>query len=152
MEHGKAPETPTCRLGATMNMRQTASAPGAPNAAGRGGGRRCRPTRRGAGAGAQDPWPSLAAQIFDGRAVRDGSAILAIDAPYRAEDAALVPIGIRSLLPADDARRIRGITLVIDENPSPLAAVFSPGPAAASARCPRGSGSIPTPTCTPWPN
>ena len=53
--------------------------------------------------------------------------MLAIDAPYRAEDAALVPIGIRSLLADDDARGIRGITLVIDENPSPLAAVFSPG-------------------------
>jgi sulfur-oxidizing protein SoxY len=75
----------------------------------------------------EDPWPSLAAQIFNGRTVRDGSAILAIDAPYRAEDAALVPIGIRSLLAVDDARGIRGITLVIDENPSPLAAVFLPG-------------------------
>jgi sulfur-oxidizing protein SoxY len=76
----------------------------------------------------QDPWPSLAAQIFDGRAVQDGSAIIAIEAPYRAEDAALVPIAIRSLLAAADARRVLGITLVIDENPSPLAAVFSPGP------------------------
>ena len=37
----------------------------------------------------EDPWPSLAAQIFNGRTVRDGSAVLAIDAPYRAEDAAL---------------------------------------------------------------
>jgi sulfur-oxidizing protein SoxY len=72
-------------------------------------------------------WPSLAGQIFGARVVRDGSAILAIDAPYRAEDAALVPLGIRSLLAPDDARRLRGITLVIDENPSPLAAVFSSG-------------------------
>jgi sulfur-oxidizing protein SoxY len=88
----------------------------------------------GGGASAQapdheDPWPSLAAQIFAGRTVQDGSAVVAIDAPYRAEDAALVPVGIRSLLPSDDARRIRGITLVIDENPSPLAAVFASGDA-----------------------
>jgi sulfur-oxidizing protein SoxY len=75
----------------------------------------------------EDPWPSLAAQIFGGRTVRDGSAMVAIDAPYRAEDAALVPIGIRTLLAPDDARQIRAVTLVIDENPSPLAAVFSPG-------------------------
>ena len=40
---------------------------------------------------------------------------------------ALVPVSIRNLLPADDDRHIRSITLVIDENPSPLAAVFSPG-------------------------
>jgi len=78
--------------------------------------------------GAQDPWPSLAQQIFEGRAVRDGAAVLAIEAPYRAEDAALVPVGLRCLLPAGDARSIRAITLVIDQNPSPLAAVFTPGP------------------------
>jgi sulfur-oxidizing protein SoxY len=76
----------------------------------------------------QDPWPPLAAQIFNGRTVQDGATIMAIDAPYRAEDAALVPVAVRSLLPSGDSRRIVGITLVIDENPSPLAAVFSPGP------------------------
>jgi sulfur-oxidizing protein SoxY len=77
----------------------------------------------------EDTWPSLAAQIFDGRAVRDGSAILTIDAPNRAEDAALVPVSIRSMLAAGDTRHVRAVTLVIDENPSPLAAVFSPGEA-----------------------
>jgi len=77
----------------------------------------------------QDPWPPLASQIFDGRTVEDGGAILAIDAPYRAEDAALVPIGLHILLAPDDTRQIRRITLVVDGNPSPLAAVFSPGPA-----------------------
>lgn len=75
----------------------------------------------------EDPWPSLAGQIFAGRPVQDGGGIVAIDLPYRAEDAALVPVGLHSLLPADDPRHIRSITLVIDGNPSPLAAVFSPG-------------------------
>lgn len=78
---------------------------------------------------AEDPWPSLATQIFAGRPLQDGAAIVGIDAPYRAEDAALVPIGLHNLLPADDKRQVRNITLVIDQNPSPLAAVFSPGPA-----------------------
>ena len=78
---------------------------------------------------ADDPWPSLAMQIFAGRPVQDGNGIVAIDAPYRAEDAALVPVGLHSLLPDDDQRHVRSITLVIDANPSPLAAVFSPGPA-----------------------
>jgi sulfur-oxidizing protein SoxY len=76
-----------------------------------------------------DPWPSLASQIFAGRPLQVGGAIVAIDAPYRAEDAALVPVGLRSLLAADDKRQIRSITLVIDGNPSPLAVVFSPGAA-----------------------
>ncbi len=60
--------------------------------------------------------------------MQDGTAVLAIDAPYRAEDAALVPVTIRSVLPPGDPRQIRRITLVIDENPSPLAAVFEFGP------------------------
>jgi hypothetical protein len=41
---------------------------------------------------------------FDGPILRDGSAILAIEAPYRAEDAALVPIAIRK--PAACWRRL----------------------------------------------
>jgi sulfur-oxidizing protein SoxY len=73
---------------------------------------------------ADDPWPALAAQIFNDRRIEDGSAVLALDAPYRAEDAAVVPIGIR-LAPPKQAGRIRFITLVIDENPSPLAAKFT---------------------------
>jgi sulfur-oxidizing protein SoxY len=76
----------------------------------------------------QDSWPSLAPQIFGDRPIGDGGTVLAIDAPYRAEDAAVVPITIRSLLPMEDGREIRALTLVIDENPSPLAAVFKLGP------------------------
>lgn len=75
----------------------------------------------------EDPWPSLAQQIFKGRPVTDSDAILSIDAPLRAEDAAVVPISLHSLLPDDDTRRIRTVTLVIDENPSPVAAAFSLG-------------------------
>lgn len=75
-----------------------------------------------------DRWPELAAQIFDNRAIEDGSAILAIDAPYRAEDAAVVPLSIHHRLGADDSGQIRTITLVIDQNPSPVAVTFSPGP------------------------
>jgi len=68
-----------------------------------------------------DPWPDLASQIFNDRPIADGSAVLAIDAPYRAEDAAVVPISLRTL-PSGD--RVRSITMVIDQNPSPLAAKF----------------------------
>ncbi|MDB5403409.1 MAG: quinoprotein dehydrogenase-associated SoxYZ-like carrier [Rhodopila sp.] len=74
---------------------------------------------------AQDPWPALAPQIFPGQVLRDGSALLTIEAPYRAEDAAVVPIALRTTFPALDPRRARKITLVIDANPSPVAAVFT---------------------------
>src|SRR5476649_514291 len=79
------------------------------------------------GSVASESWPSLAAQVFDNRPILDGSALMAIDAPYRAEDAAMVPISIRALGPAGEARRIESLTLLIDENPSPLAATFSLG-------------------------
>jgi sulfur-oxidizing protein SoxY len=90
------------------------------------------PAARAKAPAADDPFPSLAAQIFNDRPIQDGSAVLAIDAPYRAEDAAVVPISIHSLMPAGDTRRIRSITLVIDQNPSPLAAKFSLGANAAT--------------------
>ncbi len=74
-----------------------------------------------------DPWPSVAEQIFGKQDMADGGAVLAIDAPYRAEDAAVVPVSVHNILPAGDDRRIQSITLVIDQNPSPLAAKFSLG-------------------------
>lgn len=74
-----------------------------------------------------DPWPALASQIFNGQPIGDGSHILAIDAPYRAEDAAVVPVSLHDLRPDGDTSRIARITLVIDQNPSPLAATFTLG-------------------------
>lgn len=72
-----------------------------------------------------DPWPALATQIFPDRILQDGAALLTIDAPYRAEDAAVVPVSLRTTLAADDPRQVRKITLVIDANPSPVAAAFT---------------------------
>jgi sulfur-oxidizing protein SoxY len=60
--------------------------------------------------------------------VEDAGDLVAIDAPARAEDAAIVPVEIRvaeSLAP-----NIRGLYLIIDDNPSPLAAHFLLGPLA----------------------
>jgi sulfur-oxidizing protein SoxY len=91
--------------GATLSARAAAQAPAQP-----------------------DSWRALAPQLFGDRAIQDGRAVIGIDAPYRAEDAALVPVSLRQLLSADDPRRLVSVTLVIDENPSPLAAVFTPGP------------------------
>ena len=72
-----------------------------------------------------DPWLAPAPQIFPDRVLLDGTALLTIDAPYRAEDAAVVPVTLRTTLAADDPRQVRKITLVIDANPSPVAAAFT---------------------------
>ncbi len=74
-----------------------------------------------------DPWPTLAQMIFDAKPLENGDSVLALDAPYRAMDAAVVPITIRTLLPPGDPRTVRRITLIIDGNPSPLAATFTLG-------------------------
>src|ERR1700716_3801793 len=69
-----------------------------------------------------DPWPGLVQDIFNNRAMNDGTGLIAIEMPYRAEDAAIVPVTLRATLPPGDARRVLAITLVIDQNPAPMAA------------------------------
>jgi sulfur-oxidizing protein SoxY len=83
-----------------------------------------------AAADSYDPWPGLVQDIFNNRDMNDGSGVIAIEMPYRAEDAAIVPVTLRSVLPPGDLRRVVAITLVIDQNPSPLAARFELGAAA----------------------
>ncbi len=80
----------------------------------------------------EDPWPFLMPQIFK-RPVEDNDSFVAIDAPYRAEDAAVVPITLH-LLPDSVTHAVRAVTLVIDANPSPLAAVFRMAPEAGVTR------------------
>ena len=77
---------------------------------------------------AYDPWPGLVQDIFGNRPMNDGSDVVAIEMPYRAEDAAIVPVMLRTKLSPGDTRRIKTITLVIDQNPSPMAAKFELGP------------------------
>lgn len=77
---------------------------------------------------AEDVWSDLKGDLFGDRPIYDGAEWLAIDAPYRAFDAAIVPIDIAALRPQGAARFIKTITLVIDENPAPVAAVFRLGP------------------------
>jgi sulfur-oxidizing protein SoxY len=73
-------------------------------------------------------WNSIKDDIFKNRPIADGTGLVALDAPRRAEDAALVPIGMHLNLPSDDKRTLRSFTLVIDENPAPVAGTFTIGP------------------------
>jgi sulfur-oxidizing protein SoxY len=75
-----------------------------------------------------DPWPSLVGDLFHDRPMQNGDGLIALEAPYRAEDAALVPMTLRFALPQGDARQVKRVTLVIDQNPAPMAASFEIGP------------------------
>src|SRR3954469_14034525 len=81
-----------------------------------------------AAAESYDPWPGLAQDIFNNRMMNDGAGVIAIEMPVRAEDAAIVPVTLRATLPPGDGRRVMAITLVIDQNPAPMAARFELGP------------------------
>jgi sulfur-oxidizing protein SoxY len=71
-------------------------------------------------------WQALSHAVFGARPLQDGSAVLALQAPKRAEDAALVPITITTTHGAD----MKGLYLLVDDNPAPMAAHFTFGPAA----------------------
>jgi sulfur-oxidizing protein SoxY len=66
-------------------------------------------------------WQIMRENVVGAAPIADGSALFTVDAPYRANDAATVPIRIRQ---TDTAETIRAATVVIDENPAPLAATF----------------------------
>ncbi len=72
----------------------------------------------------QERWQDLSKQIFDGKTPTVDDTAVKLDAPVRAEDAALVPITITLANPKD----VKALYLVIDDNPSPLAAHFTFGP------------------------
>lgn len=69
-------------------------------------------------------WAEIRAALFGDRPVTDGKGTIDLETPYRAEDAAVVPIAIRSVLDPAQARRIKSLYLVVDMNPSPVAAAF----------------------------
>jgi sulfur-oxidizing protein SoxY len=72
-----------------------------------------------------EAWEMLRPALFGERPILDGAGMIALDAPYRAEDAAIVPIGI-SVDPGA-GRRVTRLSLIIDENPVPVAAEFEIG-------------------------
>lgn len=74
-------------------------------------------------------WQSIRSDVFgDGKPLAEGSDKLALEAPYRAQDAAIVPISVT--LPASIAAKARKLTLIVDKNPAPVVAQFTFGEAA----------------------
>jgi sulfur-oxidizing protein SoxY len=69
-------------------------------------------------------WHELQQSIFEGRPILDGGGLITLEAPKRALDAALVPIAVTTL----PGSNVTALTVVIDDNPSVLAAhvVFGP--------------------------
>ena len=61
---------------------------------------------------------------FGDRPITQSDDLIVLDAPNRAEDAAIVPISITAQIPQTDERYIKTIHLFIDKNPGPLVGTF----------------------------
>lgn len=77
---------------------------------------------------AETTWGSIAPDIFPDTAIGAADGLVALTAPTRAEDAALVPLTVSLTLPPGDPRSFKAVTVVIDENPAPVAGRFTFGP------------------------
>lgn len=74
-----------------------------------------------------DTWTDLRYDVFEDRKILDGAGVFTLDAPYRAHDAAIVPVTI--LQDSETDLTIEKLTLIVDENPAPVVAEFEFGPA-----------------------
>lgn len=71
-------------------------------------------------------WQKLRASLFAGRPISpDAGRVIRLDAPARAMDAATVPIAVRAQFAQTPEQHIRRVWLIIDRNPSPIAAIFT---------------------------
>lgn len=69
-----------------------------------------------------ESWADLRGDIIGNVTLMENAALLDLEAPFRAHDPALVPVRLRQ---AEDAAPITELTLVVDENPAPVAGVFT---------------------------
>ncbi len=79
---------------------------------------------------APDSWGDIKIQLFKNAGIAEDNTFVSIKAPPRAEDAALTPVTMSVHMPKGDTRRVVKLSLVIDENPVPLAGAFTLGPKA----------------------
>jgi sulfur-oxidizing protein SoxY len=70
-------------------------------------------------------WHKVRASLFQSRPIAAAAKdMIVLDVPVRAEDAAIVPISIKTRITQSPARYIEKVYLIIDNNPSPISAIF----------------------------
>ncbi|WP_299402349.1 quinoprotein dehydrogenase-associated SoxYZ-like carrier [uncultured Roseobacter sp.] len=73
-----------------------------------------------------ETWNDLRGDVIGEAEIASAEGLLSIEAPYRAHDAATVPVVLKQ---TDPSKIITAATVVVDENPAPVAAVFGFSPA-----------------------
>jgi sulfur-oxidizing protein SoxY len=72
---------------------------------------------------AEPVWEEIKPAIFGDRAIHRGNpANVVLTTPYRSNDDRVVPVAVDAKFA--DGRTVRAVTIVIDENPMPVSAVF----------------------------
>lgn len=71
---------------------------------------------------AGEAWDAIRAELYGERPVIEAAEGVTLTVPYRATDDREVPVSAEIALPG--GRRIEAVTLVLDENPMPVSAVF----------------------------
>jgi sulfur-oxidizing protein SoxY len=69
-------------------------------------------------------WNRIRTSLFGDAPIASDDDVVTLETPRRAADAAVVPVAIRARFTQSPARAIDRIWLVVDDNPSPIAAVF----------------------------
>ena len=70
-------------------------------------------------------WDKVRASLFENRPISsDADQVIQLELPTRAEDASTVPISIKTRSPQTATQYVKKVYLIIDKNPSPVAAIF----------------------------
>lgn len=73
-----------------------------------------------------EQWRAVRTALFGDRPIKeDGRQVIQLSVATRAEDAAVVPVTLRTRMTQTPERHIRHIWLVIDNNPSPMGVKFT---------------------------
>lgn len=73
-----------------------------------------------------DVWETLLKpKYFQDQPIQEGTSIIELKTPYRAEDAAIVPISVLAKIPQKPDLYIEKLYVLVDENPVPLAGIFT---------------------------
>ena len=75
---------------------------------------------------AGNAWEEIRGSLYGDRKIEDGRGMVVLTAPGRPEDMRVVPISISAKAKA--GQTIKTVNFIIDENPTPVVAVFHMGP------------------------
>lgn len=69
-------------------------------------------------------WEQVRTALYPDQTFTDADGVIELTTPVIPDDPASVPVSIRALIPQTEEHYIKRISLLVDHNPAPLAAVF----------------------------